>query len=66
MSSQYVKLSFTLTKYADDEDTTEQQISFEGHNGWQQMQFHKLPPTEEQIKLLAELSRILAALASSE
>ena len=63
MSNKYVELRFTFKKYTDEGEDTEQEISFEGFNGWQRMQFHKVPPTEVQLKLLAELARILNELS---
>lgn len=62
MKNTYITLNFRLTTYKN-EDETEQEIRFEGIEGWQNIQWSKKPATEKQIKLLAELSRILNELA---
>lgn len=58
MSNQYVTLNFEFKRYKN-EETVEQSIHFEGYKGWQNIQFYKKPPSQRQIELLAELSRIL-------
>lgn len=65
MGNQYVSLSFEFKKYAD-EETVAQTIRFEGHKGWQNIQFSLLPPNEQQVRLLAELARILEEFARVE
>lgn len=60
----FTKLNFELTKYkSDEEDDIIQRIRFDGHRGWQNIQFFNEPPSERQLKLLVELSRILSELS---
>ena len=66
MGNQYVTLRFELKRYTEDGEDTEQQIIFEGYRGWQRMQFFEEPPSENQLKLLAELARILKRLEEEE
>ena len=62
MPNTYVTLNFHLRTYQNEEEIS-QEIRFEGHEGWQKIQWFKKPATKRQIELLSELSRILNELA---
>lgn len=65
--NRYANLNFSLNVYKpNNEDETCKEIRFEGHEGWQQIQFSGEKPTPRELELVTKLSECLDALAKGE